>query len=1200
MREAAVVSGPGTDPDVGAAGAPGSWQESVAALLPEADAGTDAAAFAARVPASYKERTPPAEATADMAELSALADTSRPVDDEEWARSAFGGHHRLAVRPAPDGDESTFRIRRYGEHGIELTRFLPVLESFGLVVVESVPLLVGPGPDGQPPVHIDDVGVRLDAPHGPEALRFVPRIHGPRLVAALEAVARGENEVDSLNRLVTAAGLDWRQVTVLRAYLRYRLQGPTSYSASELADPLVAFPDVARSLIGYFEARFGPDQDSGRITSSGRVLPDEVARQKAVAAADTIERARCTAELDLVPELQQDQVLRGYLRLIDATWRTNYFQVDAAGRHRPALTLKLDSARVPDLPAPRPKVEAFVHGPTVEGVHLRAGLIARGGLRWSERPHDFRTEVLDLAFAQVKKNAIIVPTGAKGGFVCRRPGLPAEVAAYTREEVQASYEAFIRALLDITDNLVGGAVVHPPGVVAWDGPDPYLVVAADKGTASFSDVANALADEYRFWLGDAFASGGSRGYDHKAMGITARGAWVAVRRHFRQLGIDVQTEPIRVAGVGDMSGDVFGNGMLQSRTIRLVAAFDHRDIFLDPDPDPSTSFAERARLAARPHSSWADYRQELISAGGGVWPRHAKTVPLSSTAQRALGVTAGSLTPPEVVAAILAAPVDLLWFGGIGTFVKAPDEPDSAVGDHANDAVRITSDQLRARVVAEGGNLGVTEQGRIRYSRRGGRINTDFIDNAAGVATSDREVNCKILLALAIEEGRLDPGERDDYLARSENEVAAAVLRQVDHSVVALTRAVPDSARQFDAYVALLNTLEEAGRLDRAVESLPSPDELKVRREAGAGFIRPELAVLLAYAKSDVVAAIEASPLVGDPTLADAVIPYFPAALREAFEDLIPRHRLYPQLVATDVGGELIDQLGMVWAHETAAELGRDVAEVAGAFWAAREVIGAGEQWADLEQRSAVLSADAEAALQATVSDAVIKLARAYLTSGEAMPLGPLIARDVPLADQMVAAGAGEATKTEEDALVALGVPPEVAHRFVLAAARADIGAAGPVARRTGRPVAEAVEAIELVGRAAAVDRLGEAVSRALAAVPAPSRLTAWEGRALLDDIRAWQQAAAVAALAQPLSVPAAVAAWETAHDRELAPRRAAHRDVAAGRPGPPGRDRAGPAAPSARPLTRERADHQPAVRSLDAGSAEGVAGSDSPVPVPG
>src|SRR5262245_5004345 len=409
-----------------------------------------------------------------------------------------------------------FRVRRYGEHGIELSQFLPILESFGLVVVEAVPYRVGPGSAGEPPVHIDDVGVRVESPHGPEALRFVPEVHGPRLVAALEALARGETEVDSLNRLVTVAGLDWRQVTVLRAFLRYWLQGDTPFSASDLADPLVTFPEVARALVGYFQARFDPECQRA---------PGDSTRPDQPNALEQIERARCMSELDLVPQLQQDEVLRGYLQLIDATLRTNYFQVDAAGRHSPVLMLKFDSARVPDLPAPRPLVEAFVHGPRVEGVHLRAGLIARGGLRWSERPTDFRTEVLDLAFAQVKKNAIIVPTGAKGGFVCRRGTSAANGPGPDPEEVRAAYETFVRALLDITDNLVAGEIVHPRGVVTWDGPDPYLVVAADKGTATFSDLANSLSGQYGFWLGDAFASGGSHGYDQKAMGITARAAW---------------------------------------------------------------------------------------------------------------------------------------------------------------------------------------------------------------------------------------------------------------------------------------------------------------------------------------------------------------------------------------------------------------------------------------------------------------------------------------------------------------------------------------------------------------------------------------------------------------------------------------------------------------------------------------------------
>ncbi len=943
-------------------------------------------------------------------------------------------------------------------------------------------------------------------------------------MAAIDAVARGETEVDSLNRLVTVAAVDWRQVTVLRAYLHYWLQYDSSKAPADLCDPLVTYPEVARSLIGYFLARFAPAEQLSQLPEGPP--PDQV------------ERLRCVTELELVPHFQQDQILRGYLRLIDATLRTNYFQTDDEGRHRRALTLKLDSAQIPGLPAPRPRVEAFVDSPAVSGIHLRAGLIARGGIRWSERPTDFRTEVLDLAFAQVKKNAIIVPTGAKGGFVCRHPSnlrRPGLADVTTPEEVRAAYEIFVRSLLDITDNLSSGEVVTPPAVVARDGPDPYLVVAADKGTATFSDLANSLSAAYGFWLGDAFASGGSHGYDHKKMGITAKGAWVAVRRHFNQLGIDVQTEPIRVAGVGDMSGDVFGNGMLCSEAIRLVAAFDHRHVFLDPDPDPKASYAERARLAALPTSSWADYQPSVISAGGGVWSRDAKLVPLSPEAQRALGVVADALTPPQLISAILAAPVDLLWFGGIGTFVKSPEEPDGAVGDHTNDPVRITSDQVRARVVAEGGNLGFTQQARIRYSRRGGLINTDFIDNAAGVATSDREVNCKILLALAVEENRLDPARRDDYLMASATEVADEVLRQVDHSVTALSRSVPGSARQLDAYEALIDSLEQAGRLDRRVEDLPDREELQVRRQAGAGLIRPELAVVLAYAKSDLVAAIEESTVGLDPAFLDAVGPYFPRPIREAFGDLTPRHRLYPQLVATDVAGEIVDQLGIVWAHETAAELGRDLSEVAAAFWAARQVLGAGERWSELESSRAALSSDAEEALHRVISDAVMTLARAYVTGAGDLSLAELITRDSGSAPSVVAAIPEVAIKAEEDSLVALGSDRELADRFVLAAARAGVQDAGLVARGSGRLIVDAVQALDLVNRAAGGDRLVEAVTRALATLPPPSRLTTWQGRALLDDLSAWRVAAAVDALAKPGPPAEAVTEWESAHAAELA-----------------------------------------------------------------
>ncbi len=1119
------------------------WAAQLAALLPGPDAGARAAAFEGRAPASYRELTSPEEAAQDLTDLAELFEVSG-TDLAQPAGAAFGGRHRLVVRPARD-DAYTFRIRRFGAGGIELTTFLPVLESFGLVVVEAVPHLIGPGPDGEPAVHIDDIGVRTDTPHGPEALRFVPEIHGPRLVDALEALARGATDVDSLNRLVVMAGFDWRQVMVLRAYLRYWLQCGTRFTWADLSDPLVDFPDVARALIGYFQARFDPE------------TARSVELERGPSAA---ERARCTAGLDLVPRLEQDRVLRGYLGLIDATLRTNFFQRDGSGHPRPDVVIKLDSGSVPELPAPRPKVETFVHGPSVEGIHLRAGLIARGGIRSSDRPADFRTEVLDLAFAQVKKNAIIVPTGAKGGFVCRGPAAAVpSLAAFgspsaTRPgadrpgadrpglaQVRAGYESFVTGLLDITDNIVSGQVIHPSGVVALDGPDPYLVVAADKGTATFSDLANSISEGTGFWLGDAFASGGSRGYDHKAMGITARGAWVAVRRHFHQLGIDVQSDPIRVVGVGDMSGDVFGNGMLQSRAIRLVAAFDHRHVFLDPDPDAEASYAERSRLARIPGSSWADYRSDVLSRGGGVWRRDAKSVPLAPAARRALGLERESLSPPTLISAMLAAPVDLIWFGGIGTYIKAPGESDADVADHANDAVRITSDEVRARVIAEGANLGITQRARIRYSRRGGRINADFIDNAAGVATSDREVNLKILLALAIEEGRLAPEDRDKYLSLSEDEVAHEVLRQVDHSVGALNRALSGSAQELQAYEALLESLEQDGRLDRSVEYLPTRDEMQVRQEAGAGLIRPELAVLLAYAKSDLVGGIESSAIVGDPAFLDAVVVYFPKPIREAFGDLVPRHRLYPQLVATDVAGEIVDQLGIVWAHETSAELGRGLDEVAAAFWVSRRITRAGELWAELEQLSPTLSADAESALHSTVSRAVIDLARAYLTRPGTIDMPATLETDEETAQALALRGTS-VSKTEEDALVALGVSREVATRFAGPTARARVAEVGPVTLATGRTVGEVVEALALIEEAAGLDRLVADIRLAAAAPPPPSRLTLWHARALLDDIAAWRMAATISALGAAgvtagsgRSPASAVADWVEAHGLQLA-----------------------------------------------------------------
>ena len=1094
------------------------WDEEVRGLA-VGTAPPDLESFLESLPAGYRSRTGPAQGARDAAEVVALLSVSevahRPMAGAGVHRALMGGAHRLQVAQSVD-ESCTFRLRRFGTDGIELTSMLPLLESFGMAVVEAVPFrLTGrAGAD----VHIDDIGLRVDVPFGPETLRFVPVRHGRLLVEAIEASAGGDADVDSLNRLVISAALDWRQVTVLRTYLRYWQQLAPDLSWEDLADPLAAHPDAARAIVAYFHARF--DQ---AIPPAGGRLPDGSAERPNGAR----ERALCTGQLDLVDRLEEFRVLHALLGLVDATWRTNYFSAgysDGPSPDRPSLpplVLKMDSASVPEIGPPRPYVDTFVHGPVVEGIHLRAGLIARGGLRWSERPADFRTEILDLAFAQVKKNAIIVPTGAKGGFVVRASSSTTGTSLIkvrpSPDQVRVAYEMFVAGLLAITDNIVGGELRTPEGVVALDGPDPYLVVAADKGTATFSDLANSIAEGAGYWLGDAFASGGSRGYDHKAMGITARGAWVAVRRHFRELGVDVATDPIRVVGVGDMSGDVFGNGMLRSRAIRLVAAFDHRHIFLDPDPDGDRSFDERRRMFALERSSWADYAHEAISPGGGVWARDARVVPLSAQARAVLGLAEEELSPPQLVSAILSAPVDLIWFGGIGTFIKAPGESDVDVGDHANDGVRITSDRVRARVVAEGANLGVTQRARIRYSRRGGRINADFIDNAAGVATSDREVNLKILLALAIEKRRLAPAERDDFLSRSEDEVAEEVLRQVDHSVAALNRAAAGSEKELDAYEALIDELEATGRFGREVEVLPDQEEFRVRRAAGAGLIRPELATILAYAKADLVAAIESSGRARSALFADSVLPYFPAPIRGEFADLVAEHRLYPQLVATDVAGEIVDQMGIVWAHDLAAEMGRDLSDVAEAFWVARRVTGAGQLWADLEKLAtdptSGVSAPAEAALHEHVAAAVGSLVRTYLRSGGRFDPIDAVGRDEALLAAHLQLTVAGASGPQPD-WVGLEIPESVGARFQTASRRVSIVWAGLVASSVGCPVHDVLEALAQLDRATGVDRLEQQVRAGMDTSPPPGRIRSWQARAVLDDLSDWRSRAVAASLA--------------------------------------------------------------------------------------
>jgi glutamate dehydrogenase len=1068
--------------------APRWWVEGLRAALraagrPDGSCLELAETFASQVPTGYVERTEPGVAATDLIELGRLGTADGDRSD------------RMAVQPDPDPGAGMFRFRRYGRGAVELSSFVPILESFGLTVVEAIPHHIQ-SPDGGQVLHLDDFGLRARG-----RWPFDPDVDGPRLVAAVQAAWRAQAEVDSLNRLVVSAALDWRDVVVLRAYRRYRRQVGTPWTDRQLDDPLVEFPAVAVALLRYFEARFDPTTP---------VSPSSVEAARAAV-------LNCLASVE---RLEQDQVLRAYLGLVDATVRTSHYARTPAGDRLATLALKLDGARVPELPPPRPSVEAFVYAPVMEGIHLRGGPIARGGIRWSDRQDDLRTEVLGLVRAQVLKNAGIVPTGAKGGYVCKRLALPASDRGDVdvRAEVRECYRLFVSGLLDLTDNVVGGQVETPPGVRPADGEDSYLVVAADRGTASFSDLANDISAEHHFWLGDAFASGGHHGYDHKAMGITARGAWVAARQHFRQLGIDPEREEIRVIGVGDMSGDVFGNGMLQSRTIKLVAAFDHRHIFVDPDPDPARSYEARRRLFDTPGSTWQDYDRSALSPGGGVWSRTTKEIALSPEARAAVALSAASagggagggagaaVSPVELVSAILTASADLLWLGGIGTFVKAPGESHADVGDRTNDGVRVNADQVRARVVAEGGNLGFTQRARIAYSRRGGKINADFIDNAAGVATSDYEVNLKILLALAREEGRITLEERDQLLAQVQEDVARAVLDDVGLTALAVTRAVPASAADLDAYEALMSDLEGQGHLDRKVEALPAGEDMAVRRAAGAGLTRPEAAVVLALAKSDLADALERSPLVADPAIHDAVTAYFPPAVVDRFGDLLARHRLYPQLSATRVAHEIVDRMGVTWAHETANELGVAVADVGRAYWAARKVIGAEARWREVAEMVPALPADAEDALDRSVAEAVDSVARRWLADGDGWAK---VAEDHAIARQLEEAPSYPEPRAKD--LVELGVGPVQAVAFArlpTVALAVDVG-------RVVRALGGAADVLTVLQAFDAFDAgVGMAPFRdALARLAVSSRWGRWQMRRLEDDLATVRRHAVVAAL---------------------------------------------------------------------------------------
>ncbi len=903
------------------------------------------------LPAGYIENATPAIAATDVERLAALRD----ADDLQ-----------LSLQQSPHAlpGEGALRFKLYRrDHDIALSDVLPMMENLGLRVITEHPYRVEAADTA---AYIQDFEVEsglgdLD----------VDRT-GDDFTEAFARIWRGDAENDGLNRLVLAASLTWRQVALLRGYGKFLLQVGVPFSQAYVEETFARNPLIARLLVELFEARFDPrtgrqgkaDAQRGADALGAQLLaltggdsaamavlqPVVDARRQGREARYEAARTALRALLDSVSSLDEDRILRSFMGVIDATLRTSYYQRTNDGGFKETIAFKFDSAQVPEAPKPKPYREIFVYGPRVEGIHLRFGPVARGGLRWSDRREDFRTEVLGLVKAQMVKNTVIVPVGSKGGFIVKRPPAGGDRDALFAEGV-ACYRLFISGLLDITDNIVDGAIVPPVDVVRHDQDDPYLVVAADKGTATFSDIANGISADYGFWMGDAFASGGSVGYDHKGMGITARGAWESVKRHFRALGHDSQSQDFTCVGIGDMSGDVFGNGMLLSRHIRLVAAFDHRHIFIDPTPDSARSYEERARLFKVPRSSWADYDAKLISKGGGVYLRTLKSIAITPQAREALGLPEGTtaMTPNALLSAILRAPVDLLWNGGIGTYVKGSTEQHADVGDRANNAIRVDGRDLRCRIVGEGGNLGMTQLGRIEAAMNGVLLNTDFIDNSAGVDTSDHEVNIKILLNGLVRDGKLKMDARNRLLASMTDEVAQLVLWDNYRQNQAISLMERMSTARLGSKQHFIRTLEQQGLLDRQIEYLPSDAEFSERRSRGQGLTRPELAVLLSYSKLVAFDQLLQSDVPEDPYLSRELQRYFPEPLQKKYAPAMEQHRLKREIIATAVTNTMINRMGATFLMRMQEDSGRSYGEVAKAFTITRETLEARELWVQID-----------------------------------------------------------------------------------------------------------------------------------------------------------------------------------------------------------------------------------------------------------
>ncbi|MBB4841672.1 glutamate dehydrogenase [Paucibacter oligotrophus] len=1032
--------------------------------------------WAAGFPLGYRERVSARAAVPDVVKIAGLS-AENPL--------ALALYRPLGAQPGELG----FKVYHRGA-AVVLSDSLPMLEHMGVRVLGEYNHRVSEnsgseaGEAAQISLHDFQLQAVVSDEIEAEALARL-------FEDAFARVFKGEVENDDFNRLVLRAGLASDEIVVLRAYAKYLRQIGFALSQATIEATLATHPRIARMLVSLFKLRFDPQAQ------------DEAGAEAQV---NGIEKA-----LEKVSNLQDDRVLRQLLALILATlrsnfWRTGVGHTGAAGPRRSFLSFKFDSAKIPGLPQPRPLYEIFVYSPRFEGIHLRGGKVARGGLRWSDRPEDFRTEVLGLVKAQMVKNTVIVPVGSKGGFVLKKAPPASDREAYLKEGV-ACYQDYLRALLDLTDNLAGGQVLPPPLVVRKDADDPYLVVAADKGTATFSDYANAVSAEYGHWLGDAFASGGSVGYDHKAMGITARGAWESVKRHFRELGVDTQTTDFTVVGVGDMSGDVFGNGMLLSRHIRLLAAFDHRHIFIDPNPDAATSFAERERLFKLPRSAWTDYEAQLISEGGGVWARSEKSIPISPQAQAALGITADRLAPNDLLSAILKAPVDLLYNGGIGTYIKAASEVHAEVGDRANDGLRINGAELRCKVVGEGGNLGATQRGRVEAALAGVRLNTDAIDNSAGVDTSDHEVNIKILLGLAMGDGEMTLKQRNTLLPKMTDEVAALVLRDNYFQTQALSIAGRQGVALLDAQARFIRFLERKGQLNRAIEFLPSDEQIAERKARGVGLTSPELAVLLAYSKMWLSDELMASDLPEDGWIGTAVERYFPAQLREKYAGYIPRHPLKREIIVTHVLNSMLNRVGSTFVHRLSESTGAKPAQIVRAYLATREVFGFVPLWLQIE----ALDNKVPDAVQAEMIEELGRLGSHattwFLRSRRlAEPMEQVFARFTPavavLRQRLETMAEGSA---RAEAWVAAGVPAELAQAVLRAESLFAALDIAEIADASQRPLDEVADVHASLGQ-----RLGLAGLRQQIDALTPGSYWQTQAKmALGDDLAGLQRAIA-------------------------------------------------------------------------------------------